>query len=198
MKILKVICENFVNAKPEVIKWNSWDGEHLRTVHGAYVSPIFLMRRPGDGLFVDRFKIPFLPLRVKTLVFTTQWDNENQISFTLTPFFIAKNTINVTEVRAGYTRVRVTYEFSGNWFQSLLFPIYKIMIQKWNKVVWEEDLPLKIRRQKALEYGFIDFAGIPADHADRKDRSAEYKCEIPVPQTSGIKEAMHPFFTDRN
>lgn len=198
MKVLKVVCENFVDAKPEVVKWNSWDGEHLRTVHGAYAAPLFLMRRPGDGLFVDRFKIPFLPLRVKTLVFTTQWDNDNQISFTLTPFFVAKNTINVTEIENKRTRVRVTYEFSGNFLQCLLFPVLKIMIKKWNKVVWEEDLPLKLRRQKALEYGVVDYQGLPVDVEDRKDRSEEYKCEIPVKVTGGIMESQHPFFVKKD
>lgn len=198
MKYMSVVCSNIVDAVPEVVKWNSWDGEHLRTVHNAYADPILLMTRQQDGLFIDRFKIPFLGFRLKTMVFTTQWDESNQVSFVLTPFFLAKNTINVSKVEDKKTLVRVTYEFSGNFVQSLLFPIFRKMIQKWNKVVWEEDLPLKLRRQKALEYGFIDFQGLPSESSLRFDKSMSYKCEIPVTRTKGIREERHPFFLSGN
>ncbi len=194
MKILKVVCENFVAATPEVVKWNSWDSEHLNSVHGAYDAPKYLLTREGEVLFVDRVKVPFFRIRLKCLVFAIQWDSENQITYTLTPFFLAKNTINVQQINDGTTRVRVIYEFSGNWIQALLFPIFKILIQRWNQTVWEEDLPLKLRRQKALSYGFIDFRGIPDKMEMRKDRTGIYKASIPVPTTRNVEEFSHPFF----
>lgn len=193
MNTLSVICENIVEAVPEVVKWNSWDGEHLRTVHGAYDIPQNLVTRNRESLFVDRFKIPFIGCRIKTMVFTTQWDENRQVSFSLTPFFLAKNTIEVIPLEDKLTLVRVTYEFQGNKFQSLLFPIIRKMIQRWNSQVWSEDLPLKLRRQKALEYGFIDFKGIPKKLSDRKDISLEYKAIIPGVRVRGIIEDRHPF-----
>jgi hypothetical protein len=194
MKILTVVCENVVDVVPEVVKWNSWDGEHLRTVHSAYEQPQMLMSRLGEGLFVDRFKIPALGIRLKSMVYTTQWDDRTQISFTITPFFIAKNAIELIQLDKKRTKVKVTYQFSGGFFQGLLFPIFKIMIQKWNKQVWLEDLPLKLRRQKALDYGFLDFHGLPFEISNRLDRSIDYKCEIPVAKTKGIIEDTHPFY----
>jgi hypothetical protein len=194
MKILTVVCENTVDAVPEVVKWNSWDGEHLRTVHSAYATPQALMSAPGSGLFIDRFKIPVIGIRLRSMVYTAQWNDSTQISFALTPFFLAKNAIEVIPLGEKKTKVKVTYQFSGNFLQSLLFPIYKKLIQKWNKQVWLEDLPLKLRRQKALYYGFFDFQGLPESITDRQDRSTSYKCEIPVTKTRGIIEDTHPFY----
>lgn len=192
-KILTVVCENIVDAVPEVVKWNSWDGEHLRTVHGAYDDPIALITRPNDGLFVDKFKIPFIGVRIKTMVFTTQWDESRQVSYSLTPFFLAKNTIEVIPLSIRRTKVRVTYEFDGGFVCSLFFPIIRIMINKWNRQVWAEDLPLKLRRQKALEYGFVDFKGIPDNCESRMDKSLAYRCKIPVQKIKDIQEDRHPF-----
>lgn len=194
MKILTVVCENTVDAVPEVVKWNSWDGEHLRSVHSAYAEPQLLSSNQNTCLFIDKFKIPLIGLRLKSLVYTTQWNDTTQISFSLTPFFLAKNMIEVISIGDSKTKVKVTYQFSGNFFQALFFPIFKRMIKKWNKQVWLEDLPLKLRRQKALKYGFIDFQGLPEAITDRQDRSTSYKCEIPVTKTKGIIEDDHPFY----
>ncbi len=198
MKQLKVVCENIVDAVPEVVKWNSWDGEHLTAVHGAYSNPKNLYSRKGMGLFLDSFKLPFLNVRLKTIVFTAQDTEDCQVTYTLTPFFLAKNSINVIALGPKRTLVRVTYEFEANAFWSLFFPLIKRMISKWNKQVWAEDLPLKLRRQKALEYGFVDFLGLPNDITQREDRSLLYRCEIPVTKTKGVVEDSHAFYIFRN
>ena len=197
MKTLAVVCENIVDAVPEVVKWNSWDGEHLRTVHAAYSEPQSLLSCPGTGLIIDRFRIPFLGIRFKVMVFATQWNDSTQISYALTPFFLSKNAIEVIPVGDKQTKVKVTYEFSGNFFQSLMFPLFGMLIKKWNKQVWLEDLPLKLRRQKALEYGFVDFQGLPTNVSERSDISLSYKCEIPVTKTKGILEDRHPFYMQK-
>jgi hypothetical protein len=197
MTTMEVICENVVDVVPEVVKWNSWDREHLRTVHKAYNDPLTLLTRPNDMLFIDRFKIPFLGLGIRTMVFTTQWDETREVSYTLTPFFVTKNTIEVIHLEEKKTKVRVKYEFDGNFFQALCFSLVKRMIIKWNKQVWDEDLPMKLRRQKALEYGFIDFNGIPKDRAKRIDRSINYRTKIPVPTLNDLKEDRHPFSLKR-
>jgi hypothetical protein len=197
MKILSVVCENIVDAVPEVVKWNSWDAEHLKTVHSAYDAPQILVSSPGLGLFIDRFKIPILGFRLKSMVFGWQMNESTQISFCLTPFFLAKNSIELIPMGGKKTKVKVTYQFCGNIFQSLLFPIYKIMIQRWNKKVWLEDLPLKLRRQKALEYGFIDFQGLPIEITERHNKSFTYKCDATVVKTKGIAESSHPFYVSK-
>jgi hypothetical protein len=194
MKYLKVICENTVDVVPEVVKWNSWDGEHLKPVHGAYNQPRSLFIAPNTGLLLDSFKIPFLPLRFKTIVFTSQNTTNCQLSYTLTPFFLAKNAINVIRLEDKKTLVRVVYEFEANGFWALFFPLIKRMIVRWNKQVWAEDLPLKLRRQRALEYGFVDFLGLPESIKDRQDRSLAYECDVPVKTTKDVLEYSHPFF----
>lgn len=197
MRYLKVVCNNIVNASAEVVKWNSWDGEHLKSVHNAYSNPKSLYSIPGSSLFTDSFKIPFLPLRLRSFVFTAQHDDYNQVSYASNILFLAKNNIKLIPLSNCKTKVEVTYEFEANFFISLFFPIIKKMIIKWNKVVWLEDLPLKLRRQKALEYGFKDWIGLPKHIADRKDISKTYKCEIPVQRPTKLEQDNHPFYKYR-
>jgi hypothetical protein len=197
VKLLKVICENEVDAVPEVVKWNSWDAEHLRTVHSAYSQPASLISSPGTGLFIDSIRIPVFGFRLQTMVYTTQWNDSTQVSYSLSPFFLAKNTIEVLPLAPKRTRVRVTYEFSGNALQALLFPLVERLIRRWNRQVWAEDLPLKLRRQKALEYGFEDFRGLPDALSSRVDKSLTYRSHIPVIRTRDIAEGRHPFYLEK-
>lgn len=193
MKYLKVVCKNTVNASPEVIKWNSWDGEHLSSVHSAYSNPRTLYSSPNNLLFLDNIKIPYLPLKLSSLVFTAQNSEFEQVSYTKNPFFLAKNSIKIFKQNHKISIVEVTYEFEANFIVSLFFPIIKRQIIKWNNTVWIEDLPLKLRRQKALEYGFKDWIGIPKKQSDRKDISRNYKTEIPVHRPKGLEQDSHPF-----
>lgn len=191
----RVTCENIVDCVPDVVKWNSWDIEHLKVIHKSYSNPLYLLVSPGQMLFVDSFNIPVLNFKIKSMVFSMQWDSNTQVSFSLTPFFIAKNTIKLIPIEEKKTKVQVTYEFSGNFFQKLFFPLFLYLIKKWNHTVWIEDLILKIRRQKALEYGFIDFNGLPEKLIDRHDLSTSYiQSEIPVKINIEIEEFKHVFF----
>jgi hypothetical protein len=197
MKNMIVTCENIVNTVPEVIKWNQWDFEHLKSVHSAYENPKILVSNKETIVFIDNFKIPLIGIRLKSLVYSTQWSDKIQITFTQTILFLAKNTIELTQLGEKKTKVKVTYELTGNIFQSLLFPIYKILLQKWNSNVWIEDLPLKLRRQKALEYGFQDFKGLPSNIDERKDISSTYKCDLPVPRVKNIIETNHIYYINK-
>jgi hypothetical protein len=194
MRYLKVVCANEADVVPDVIKWNSWDGEHLRSVHSAYNIPLNLYCRSGLGLFIDKINIPFFPIRIKLIVFTVQATENKQISFSLIPFlFLCKNSIEIIPIEKKKTLVRVTYEYEGNFFSSILFPLLKKMTIKWNAQVWKEDLPLKLRRQKALEYGFVDFIGLPNTIEERLDKSINYKVILPVPRLNSVIEDSHKF-----
>ena len=52
------------------------------------------------------------------------------------------------------------------------------MIQKWNDVNWDEDLPLKMRRQQALDIGFRDFYG-----RDLVTKKMESSLRLPIART---------------
>ncbi len=186
-----------VNVVPEVIKWNQWDFEHLKSVHSGYSNPQILVSNKETIVFIDSFKIPFIGIRIKSLVYSTQWTDTVQVSFSKNFLFLAKNTIEIIQISEKLSKVKSTYEFSGNSFQSILFPIYKILIKTWNKNIWNEDLPLKLRRQKALEYGFVDFQGLPINSAERKDISTNYKCHLPVPRIKNIKEVSHEYYINK-
>ena len=53
------------------------------------------------------------------------------------------------------------------------------LIRRWNEKVWQEDLPLKLRRQKVMRNGFVDFSGLPEKIIDRKREGV-------LPYPSGI------------
>ena len=135
MKNLIVTCENIVNTTSEVIKWNQWDFEHLKSVHSSYSNPQILVSNKETIVFIDSFKIPLIGVRLKSLVYSTQWTDTIQISYTQTILFLAKNTIELNQLEEKKTKVKVTYELTGNIFQSLLFPIYKIIFQKINNII---------------------------------------------------------------
>jgi hypothetical protein len=56
--------------------------------------------------------------------------------------------------------------------------ILKYFILKWNKINWEEDMPLKVRRQKAIDLGFRDFRGIVGEERGRKQN-----VRLPIPRS---------------
>ena len=190
---LEVTCENIAEVVPEVIKWNSWDMEHLKVVHNAYNSPDCLLTIPNSIVFIDTITLPLLGLKTKVMAIAHQWDELTQISFSLTPFALAKNTIQIIPLSPKRSLVRVKYEFCGNRVQKIFFPLIARLTRKWNRVVWDEDLPVKLRRQKALEYGFVDWYGLPDHLENRIDRSLTYKCKVPIDKTKGISEEMNLF-----
>ena len=62
----------------------------------------------------------------------------------------------------------MNYKFILKGWCQLLAPFLPKMIDKWNLQVWLEDLPLKIRRQKVVRWGFKDFIGLPEKVQDRR------------------------------
>lgn len=198
MRYLKIICKNSVDANIEVVKWNSWDGEHLASVHKAYSNPQALYVNRNIGLSIDSFSVPYIPIKFKTMFFTVQDSNTTQLSYAKNIFFLAKNTISLKKISDKKTVVEVTYEFELNFFMNLFRNLITRYITKWNEIVWKEDLPLKLRRQRALEYGFIDWIGLPMKIKNRKDRSNVFKADTPVkyPMDSGLND--HNFFKKGN
>ena len=69
------------------------------------------------------------------------------------------------------------------------------MVPKWNHQTWEEDLPLKMRRQKVKRLGFKDFKGLPEKTKDRKFQGEiEFKLPITRLKKNDNKLTKPPFY----
>ena len=85
----------------------------------------------------------------------------------------------------------MNYKFYLNGWKIILKPILKMLIPVWNKKVWVEDLPVKLRRQKVLQMGFKDFHGLPDDIEQRKGHEIK-KVKLPIPRPRKSSRDLHP------
>jgi hypothetical protein len=170
---------NIVDTYPEIVWWNSWDGEHLVYIHKSYSNPSIKYLNKNISIFEDSIKIPYIGIRIRSLVTIIQTDGNCQLSFAKNWLFNGYNKIS-TEFINGKTHVTVIYTIETFFVISFLFTnfIRKSLIE-WNKKIWIEDLPLKRRRDKALKYGFEDFKGLPYHLNDRFDKRPTYVANKP-------------------
>ena len=70
----------------------------------------------------------------------------------------------------------------------------KKLIPKWNERVWQEDINLKLRRQKVKDMGFKDFIGLNDDREKRvaQDNQTE-NIILPIPRPTNSTRDLHPF-----
>jgi hypothetical protein len=85
----------------------------------------------------------------------------------------------------------MNYKFHLNGWKAILRPLLKRLIPIWNRKVWIEDLPVKLRRQKVLEMGHKDFIGLPKDVKDRMNHKV-MKTKLPIPRPRNSSRDQHP------
>src|SRR5690606_20599371 len=95
----------------------------------------------------------------------------------------------IREDRADHCVFTMNYKFVFRGWRKLLAPLLRRLIARWNAQVWEEDLPLKLRRQKMLRHGFRDFVGLPERIGDRRhDGPIEFRLPLPRFPESAVDE----------
>jgi hypothetical protein len=79
-----------------------------------------------------------------------------------------------------------------------LEPLWRRITERWFIGTWDEDAPMRLRRQKVWNLGFRDFAGI--DYINKKTaqpadvpNSRPYPVELPVPKLKDDRENVRPF-----
>jgi hypothetical protein len=158
--ILKITCAQQAPVSVDVAQWNYLDAEHLQVVHSGYADVQILFEDGHNSLTKTRVKVPLIPfLRLDTVMFVSFLDSSTQVTYGRQFGVWSRTTIRCTEVSSSETRIEMTYEFELNGWKTLLAPYLRRGVPKWNKKVWMEDLPLKIRRQWVLDNGFKDFQG---------------------------------------
>ena len=91
--------------------------------------------------------------------------------------------------------VEVNYKFKFTGLRILLYPLIKFLIPRWNKRTWNEDLPLKLRRQKIKRMNFKDFKGLPKKLKDRKFSGLiDFRLPIKRLRKNDSLLTKHPFY----
>jgi len=158
--VLGVQCVNYVDCSSETVIWNSLDGEHLTFVHTGYKSAQVLFEDGRNSLAIVKTRLPMFGfIAIPTVLYVCVVSARLQVSYASQLGVLSRTRIELLETEGGYTRVQTTYEFQlpapFSWFRRILARL----IRKWNEQVWEEDLPVKLRREWVIRNGFSDFRG---------------------------------------
>lgn len=181
MKIIERTFRRQVAAAPAVILWNYWDHEHLIVVHPNYTAAKVVYDDDRIGVYLLSYKLPIFSFMTShSLNVQIQAAPDTIKVFNVGLFGVpVATTIVVKELRQDLCEVTMTYKFLLKGWRRILEPFLPPMAARWNAKVWDEDLPLKERRTKALRMGFKDFVGMPADVALREFQG-DIPFELPV------------------
>lgn len=170
-----------VATSPAVAEWNFWDFEHGEFVHQGHVHHWVLHEDDKTAVVLSTTRAPLLSfikynsLHVMVRVnsgLSRAW-NRGLLGITGTVDY------HFQETAKDHCRITMKYQFMLYGWQVLLAPVLRYLIGKWSDQIWEEDLPLKLRRQKVLRLGFKDFVGLPPKIEDRHN-SNELQHQIPL------------------
>ena len=184
--ILEIEIKKEIECSAEVAKWNYWDHEHLDVIHGGYEEVDILYDSNNFAFGISTLKIPVIPfLTAKSPLFLVQHDKNTQFTFASQFGVLSRTTIKVESLSRNSCKIVMNYKFYLNGWRIILKPILKRLIPIWNEKVWQEDLPVKLRRQKVIDMGFKDFWGLPKEINERNfDGNIEFKLPIPRPKNS--------------
>jgi hypothetical protein len=182
---MKIVRREFVRelaVSAAVGWWNHWDHEHSMVVHGeSWLDGHMLYEDERTAIAFVTIRVPiFSFLRSTAMNVNLKYDADTMYTLHLGLFGIPSITkIAVHEDRPDHIVHHTTYTFFLRGWRRLLAPLLPAMIARWNARVWEEDLPLKLRRQKMLRHGFRDFVGLPERVADRR-YDGPLECRLPI------------------
>tara|TARA_A100001011_G_scaffold271880_1_gene281180 strand:- start:1136 stop:1720 length:585 start_codon:yes stop_codon:yes gene_type:complete len=176
---IKFTIERVVNASKDVCLWNTWDHEHLFYVHKQFNSARILHENSTCAVLETKIKIPFLPIFMKSIHCLYEIADRNVLVIDTMPLgILARVEMLYKELSEKETMLTNNYNLSVPFYFYPFKGILKYFILKWNKINWEEDMPLKVRRQKAIDLGFRDFRGIVGEERGRKQ-----SVRLPIPRS---------------
>lgn len=182
---MKVVERNFdreVDASAAAVWWNYWDHEHLVVVHKNYTDAKILYEDQRMATLLLTYKLPiFSWIKSQSLNIMIKKDEETIRAINTGLLGIpVVTTIKVIENRHDHCLIKINYRFFLMGWKQILAPLLNIMIPQWNERVWQEDLPLKLRRSKMLQLGFKDFYGLPVKVEDRSHEGEIKFIRIPL------------------
>lgn len=194
--ILEMEFHRELNVSKSVAFWNYWDHEHLDIVHDGYRKSDILYEKKNVMLRIDNVNIPvpLLPfVTLRTVIFMVQENEDTLYTYAVQMGIVSKTTIKIEELKKDQCHFTMNYQFELDGWRRILRPLLKKLIPIWNERVWEEDLPLKMRRQKVLRYNFKDFFGLPKEIHNRENNDEIEPLELPVKRPRKSARDKHPF-----
>ena len=197
MKILSSTFKRKVNCSASVCLWNHWDGDHINYTHkGIYSESEIFYEDDRVILFFHSLKVPLIPfLKISTVDMTVLKDKNTVCTYGFQFGIPSLSTAKYKDIAKDKCLVEVNYKFKFSGLKILLYPLIKYLIPKWNERTWNEDLPLKLRRQKVKRMNFKDYRGLPNKIKDRKfSGQIDFKLPISRLRKSDNKLTKHPFY----
>ena len=168
-----------VDVSREVCLGNTWDHEYLYFVHKQFQIAKMLYEDSNVAFIRTSVKIPILPVYLNSLHTMTSLKGGDVMVIDTLPFgVIAKLEMQYIELEPKKTELVNSYSLDLPIF---FYPIQSLipkLIQKWNDINWSEDLPIKTRRQQAIDMGFTDFFG-----KNKKNKKPRAQLKLPLPRT---------------
>lgn len=198
MKLVERDFENILNVAAAVAWWNHWDHEHLTVVHKNYTDAKLLFEDERMIVQLVSYRVPVFSFLISHSMGTVICTRRDGGGGTFQQFnqgllgIPSVSTITVEPLDDDRCVIKTNYKFFLHGWTKLLAPVLYRMMAKWNNQVWQEDLPLKLRRQKVLRHGFKDFVGMPDLVEDRKcEGPLDLKMPLPRPQDSPVNEYLY-------
>ena len=190
-KTVNVSSFETIPCSADVLKWNYWDLEHFIPVHGGYSNGITICQSKYYVFSIFWTKVPFIQLSLPTVMFMVENGRYGQYTFALQGFLLSKTSIDISPISSESCSVTVTYQFLLPKQLSFFSGLLKKFSKKWFNTVLSEDMPLRVRRQKVLNSGFVDYKGF--DHSNNS--SSPYKCSLPIIPAPGSDLIKHDLYT---
>ena len=204
MAVLFSRCEKEMDCSKEVVIWNYFDHEHVVGTHYKYYDKFNIVAEKDDWTLVERFyRLPIIGLKTSSYGFM-YLENPNLIrSIQFGKIgLVLDQTIHLTDIGPDRCLVATEYRLKAPFFFKALAPLWKRITDRWFINTWDEDAPMRLRRQQVWNLGFRDFVGI--DYVNQKKPQPEgvpsnrpYPVQLPVPKTKGRKDGEYerPFAT---
>lgn len=192
-RVLEVEIKKTIECSLDVAFWNYWDHEHLDVIHDSYKKSDILYDKNNFMFRVDSIKVPGVPFfKFMTPIFMVQHNRNTLITYAMQLGILSKTTITIKEIGQKKSQISMNYKFYLNGWRVFLRPILKKLIPRWNERVWNEDLPVKLRRQMVTDMNFKDFYGMPANLIDRKKFETKKDLKLPIPRPKNSSRDRHP------
>ena len=197
MKILSRTFKRRVNSSLNVCLWNHWDCDHINYVHkGFYTESEIFYEDDRFVLIFHSLKVPLIPfLKISTIDVTVLKDKNTVCTYGFQFGIPSLSTAKYKEIAKDKCLVEVNYKFKFTGLNILFYPLIKYLIPRWNERTWNEDLSLKLRRQKVIRMNFKDFRGLPKKIKERKFLGPiDFKLPITRLKKNDNKLTKHPFY----
>ncbi len=204
MAVLYSRFEKEMDCSKEVVIWNYFDHEHVVGTHYKWYNRCNIVAEKDDWTLVERFyKLPVIGLKTSSYGFMVM-ENPNLIrSFQFGKIgMVVDQSIHLKDLGPDRCLVSTEYRLSAPFFMKPFEPLWRKITERWFINTWDEDAPMRLRRQKVWKLGFRDFVGI--DYINKKAEKPStlpddrpYPIELPVPKTKGRRDGEYdrPFDT---